>query len=496
MIASRIPSRLTVGGARRRELPSPAVPLPAGFRFGVATSGFQIEGGYNGPGEPSNNWLDWERAGRVPPAGVALDFWNRYEEVLDRAVAAGCDAFRLSIEWARCEPSPGCLDGAAFDRYRAILAACQERGIEPVVCLLHFSHPHWLGPDFWLDLRSPDRFAVWVAAAVDRLEGAGCRHWLTINEINALAFQAYFTQALPPGRLGRTGDTVRAIGNLLAGHVLAYRAIHHVQPDAVVATNNHALSVYELDRLLLDVLLARGHGIEREDLAEWLSDRRRDFHAALPVPGPLERLQRIVAASILPLHKAVPRAVSEVFAGPDRRLLDVVQVNYYDPVTAHRVSLPGRRTVGGRTRTPFRRVWDDAVHPEGLPLYLRANHEPGLDLWVAENGLCNRVLHDGRVFPRLDGWDRVRYLRANLAAVARAIDEGLPVTRYFHWTLADNYEWGSYEPRFGLYRVDQVGGDAGGPRWSDVDAFGGASAGTYRRLATAMRKGEARPVSP
>jgi beta-glucosidase/6-phospho-beta-glucosidase/beta-galactosidase len=32
-----------------------AVPLPDGFRFGVATSGFQIEGGYNGPGQPANN---------------------------------------------------------------------------------------------------------------------------------------------------------------------------------------------------------------------------------------------------------------------------------------------------------------------------------------------------------------------------------------------------------------------------------------------------------
>jgi beta-glucosidase len=473
-----------------------AVPLPAGFRFGVATSGFQVEGGYNGPGEPSNNWLEWERAGRAPAAGVALDFWNCYEEALDRAVAAGCDAFRLAVEWARCEPSPGVLDEAAFARYRAILGACHQRGIEPVVCLLHFTHPNWLGADFWLDLRSPDRFAAWVAAAVERLDGAGgCRHWLTINEINALAFQTYFTKALPPGRLGRTGDTVRAIGNLLAGHVLAYRAIHRRQPEAVVSTNNHALSVYELDRLLLDVLLARGRGVEREELSGWLADRRRAYHAALPPPSRLERLQRTVAASILPLDKAVPRAVSEAYAGSDRRLLDVVQVNYYDPVTAHRVSPPGRRTVGGRAWTPFRRVWDDAVHPEGLPLYLRLNHELGLDLWVAENGLCNRVrMQGGRGLSRLDGWDRVRYLRANLAAVARAIDEGLPVTRYFHWTLGDNYEWGSYEPRFGLYRVDREPG--GRPRWSDVDAFGGDAAGSYRRLAAAMRAGEARPVSP
>ena len=46
------------------------------FLFGVATAGFQIEGGYNGRGEPRNNWFRWEAEGRVEPAGLALDFWN------------------------------------------------------------------------------------------------------------------------------------------------------------------------------------------------------------------------------------------------------------------------------------------------------------------------------------------------------------------------------------------------------------------------------------
>ena len=453
--------------------------LPDGFRFGVATSGFQIEGGYNRRGLPSNNWLDWEREGRVPPAGRALEFWDRYEDVLDRAAAAGCRAFRMSVEWARCEPSPGRMDEDAFARYQAILDACAARDLEPVVALHHFSHPHWLGPEFWLDIRAPERFGEWVAAAVERL-GGHCRHWLTINEINAVPFQTWFTAALPPGKLGRTGDAVRALGHLLTAHVLGHREIHRRRPDAVVSTNNHALSVYELDRLLLDVLVARSRGVARIELGEWLAERRRAYHAALPPPGRVEQVIKMVASSILPLDKALPRAVGEVYAGPYERPLDVVQVNYYDPVTGHRLQWPGRRTVGGRTWSPFRQIWDDEVRPEQLPTYCRLNHEPGLDLWVAENGLCNRVRR-GRALPRLDGWDRVRYLGANLAAVQGMIDEGLPVTRYFHWTLGDNYEWGSYEHRFGLYRVDQ--NPHGQPTWHDSDAFGGDAAGTFRRLA-------------
>ncbi|MDQ3146332.1 MAG: family 1 glycosylhydrolase, partial [Actinomycetota bacterium] len=115
--------------------PEPERPfgLPEGFRFGVATAGFQVEGGFNGPGEPANNWAAWEHDGQVEPSGDALRFWDGYEEHLDRALAAGCDGFRFSVEWARCEPHPGEVDTDALDRYRAILDACTARGLQPLV---------------------------------------------------------------------------------------------------------------------------------------------------------------------------------------------------------------------------------------------------------------------------------------------------------------------------------------------------------------------------
>ena len=63
------------------------VALPDDFLFGVATAGFQVEGGYNGPGEPTNNWARWEGGGRIEPSGNACDFWLRPEDALDRAAA-------------------------------------------------------------------------------------------------------------------------------------------------------------------------------------------------------------------------------------------------------------------------------------------------------------------------------------------------------------------------------------------------------------------------
>ncbi len=469
----------------------PPTLLPPGFRFGVATSAFQTEGGLNGPGEPANDWLDWERSGRVEPSGTAVSFWRDYETHLDRVVATGCDAFRLSVEWARCEPIEGCFDEAAFDRYRAVLAACHDRGLRPTVCLHHFTHPHWLGPDFWLGLDSPQRFAAWVSAAVGRL-AEGCGNWLTLNEINGYAVQAYVLGTLPPGRMLAHGDLVRALDHMLAGHVLAHAAIHRLQPEAVVSTDNHASSLYELDRLLLDVLLARGDGIGRTDLREWLGVRRSGQNETL---GRNARWAdagiRRMTGSIIPLDQALPRAVAAVYDGPHERPLDLVSLNYYDPVAADHLRPPGHRTAGGRTWAPVGKHWDMAVHPEGLLGYLRLNHHPGLPMEISENGLCNRVLA-GRAWPRGDGWDRPRALRSHLAAVVAALDEGLPVVGYFHWTLADSYEWGSYEPRFGLYGVDRERDD----RWSDHDSMGGDAVGAYRRLVEGLRAGDRGVLSP
>ncbi|HEV2361949.1 MAG TPA: family 1 glycosylhydrolase, partial [Acidimicrobiales bacterium] len=243
---------------------------------------------------------------------------------------------------------------------------------------------------------------------------------------------------------------------------------------------------------------ARSHGVARDELPAYLAQRRDEFYASpagVGVPGPtgptrrypgLENLLRRLAASQLPLASALPRSVDAVYGSAYECTLDVAQIDYYDPETASHLQLPGGRTAGGRMLLPFRPLWDDPPNPDGLIAHARANVVPGLDLWVVENGLCNRVRR-GRSYPRLDGWDRPRYLRANLAAVVRAVSDGLPVTGYWHWCLADNYEWGSYEPRFGLYGVDRERG----VRWSDLDSMGQDAAGAYRSIIEGLRSGDA-----
>jgi beta-glucosidase len=89
-----------------------------------------------------------------------------------------------------------------------------------------------------------------------------------------------------------------------------------------------------------------------------------------------------------------------------------------------------------------------APWPEGLGIVLRrlAEELPGRALVVAE---CGFGTDD-------DDW-RVRLLDESIREVERAIDDGIDVRGFFHWTAVDNYEWAhGYDVRFGLFDRDRT----------------------------------------
>ncbi|MGX7696887.1 family 1 glycosylhydrolase [Gordonia polyisoprenivorans] len=118
-----------------------------------------------------------------------------------------------------------------------------------------------------------------------------------------------------------------------------------------------------------------------------------------------------------------------------------------------------------------------AVRPQPDDIYQACHHYaqafPGTPLYIVENGM---PLSDGT--PRADGYTRADFLRDSLFWLQRARGDGLPIVGYNHWSITDNYEWGSYTPRFGLYRVDVLR-DPGLTRHptSGVDAYRELTAG-------------------
>jgi beta-glucosidase len=97
------------------------------------------------------------------------------------------------------------------------------------------------------------------------------------------------------------------------------------------------------------------------------------------------------------------------------------------------------------------RIWKEYYHSANKGEQPLVSGMP--EIMITENGvpIPDGLDFDGRVCDER----RIRYLRNHLYQVQRAIQAGIPVKGYFHWSLMDNFEWTlGYAPRFGLVYVD------------------------------------------
>jgi beta-glucosidase len=532
---------LTAEGTAPHEMAYPG----RDFFWGVATSGYQSEGGFNGPGEPLNNWAWAEAAGDVVPSGRTSDFWNLSHEDFGRCREMGLNAFRLSVEWSRVQPStvlggkkaaggiaPPPFDERALYSYAQRLADCRAHGIEPIVTLHHFVYPAWLGLDAWLNPATIDHFLAFVEHTVRYFlrtlpHDFGCappRWFITLNEPNLQAFNHYLYRIFPSGKIG-IEPTVQCLANLLEAHVRVYRLIHRLYaeqdgargPKPMVSFNNYCSDLYWSDTAMIDFLFAPSRKIPREELRRDLVQRAacfdREFNAAklFLLQGPRYYLGQVLKA----LHHHFARRGFS--SGAWERLLDVlyeepaapldyIAFDYYDPFIAHALRWPSWHDFDMRKRS-FRdwvlesvasKWWDWRMLPEGLAFFVRHLGQYGLPLLIAENGMALRRLPDNRPIRRRDNLARSQYLREHVRVVTRMVEQGQPLVGYLHWSLFDNYEWGSFAPRFGLFSLDYTVY----PTRHAVDATGDNASATYKQeieqaraqLAAAARRAERRTV--
>ncbi|MDE1171022.1 MAG: family 1 glycosylhydrolase [Verrucomicrobium sp.] len=498
-------------------LPHPASTHAASqhdFLWGVSSSAEQHEGGFNGPLQPQTNWAWAEREGRVAPSGEAAGFWTRAEEDFARCREMGLNAFRLGLSWSRIQPGQPAPDRLAppprtappFDpealrRYAEILTACQAAGLEPVVTLHHFAHPAWLGLDAWLYPETIDYYldyvretALYLLKHLRRdLDGRGGppRYFITINEPNVLSLCTYLSSAFPSGRRGPRA-ALRCMAHLLEAHLRARRLLHALYaehdplgPAPQVSFNNYCNDLYWFDQGWLDLLFARAQGVPRGRLSAHLREQAGAFEASLlrariPIRSPLRRwlgeaLKRAHhgLARLCAIDESWERLADLVYESPDAPV-DFLAIDYYDPFVAHALRWPhwnDEDPLQKTRRRPFRerlfdgmmaKWWDWKVLPEGLDFFLRAVERFHLPVLIAENGMATRSDLE-RHHPRPDGLRRSDYIRQHLAVVRRMKRDGWPLIGYLHWSLVDNYEWGTYAPRFGLFttaREPSPGDDA------------------------------------
>ncbi len=417
-------------------MPEATFTFPGGFLWGTATSSHQVEGK-----NTLNNWYAWENeTGRIlngDHSGQACDWWaGRWRDDLDRAHETNQNAHRLSIEWSRIQPAEDRWNEDALDVYREILRGLFQRGMTPVVTLHHFSDPLWMYEQGgWENPSSPQWFEKFVRKTVEGLLEY-CNLWVTINEPNVYVYNGYLSNGeFPPGKRSPRA-ALRAMGNLVRGHALAYRVIKELQREARVGVAMHYRG------------FRPAH--PSSPLDRWLAKQlSQNFNASF-LDTLLNGRLRFAFGS-----QRIPEAVgTQDFLGLNYYTTDLVSFHPFKPLelfSTRRYPNDAPLSDGGFI----------ASVPEGMYDMLSwASKRYQLPIIVTENGINDA---EDRLRPR--------YIAEHVHQVWRAIQMNRQVKGYFHWSLVDNFEWErGWSQRFGLWGLD-VGSQARIRRPS-VDFYG------------------------
>jgi beta-glucosidase len=411
--------------------------FPKGFIFGAATSAYQIEGHAAG-GAGSTHWDTFAATPgnvvRNEHGQLACDHYNRYEEDLDLMAAAGFDAYRFSTSWARVMPDGVTPNAEGLDFYDRLTDAMLERGLAPYATLYHWELPSALADKGgWRSADMPKWFGDYTACIMGRI-GDRMTAVAPINEPWCVGWLSHFLGAHAPG-LRDIRATARAMHHILVAHGTAINTMRDLgmsnlggvfnfewaNPADDSAQSRTAADLYDgyYNRFFMDGVFKGTYPANvMEGLGPHMPDRWQDDFATIQAP------------------------------------LDWVGLNYYtrSNIAATDGPWPSLKTVEG----PLPKTQMDwEIYPDGLYNFLTRTareYTGDLPLFVTENGMSNAdVIRNGVV----DDPERIAYVNAHIAAVLRAIDDGVPVNGYFLWSLLDNYEWAlGYEKRFGLIHMD------------------------------------------
>ena len=396
----------SVGCARS----APVAPIsdsvfPETFLWGASTAAHQVEGGNIN----SDYWLLEQLPGSpfIEKSGDTCDQYHRYAEDIKLMKAAGLNAYRFSIEWARVEPQEGQFSFAALDHYRRLLAACRENGIATVVTFHHFTSPQWIAASGgWTVEATAERFARYCKVAVEYfgdLISVAC----TINELN-------FTSLLDAKNFIPIAR--RQVFMAQAAEAVGVMTFSSPPFGDAASTARTVISAHQKAR---DVLKS-GPG----NFPVGLTISMSEFEA---IEGGESQLNNIRAAAE---DQFLEAAKGDDFVG----------VQAY---TRERVGPNG--LLGAEPGAPLTQMGYE-VRPQATEACVRRAYDlTGSRIIVTESGIATN-----------DDEQRIDFIDQTIAGLKRCLSDGIPIDGYFHWSLLDNYEWtNGYEPKFGLISVDR-----------------------------------------
>jgi len=412
------------------------------FKWGVAASSYQTEGGWDADGKGESNWDYFSRkSGKIERgenADVAADFYHKYEEDIDLIKAMNFNVFRFSISWPRILPQgTGEVNQKGLDFYHRVIDKCISVGVEPWITIYHWDLPQvFESQGGWANRKILDWFSEFTEVVTKEYSGK-VKNWMVINEQLSFVGAGYLAGVLAPGK-----KSIKAF----------LKAVHHsvlcnAEGGRIIRKN---ISEANIGTTFLTAYI------------EPVDQQKKNMEAAMRVDAAVNRLFVEPALGLgypedtLPVLKKIRKYYE---AGDEERMVfdfDFIGIQYYFRTVVEKSIIPGIRAKevkASERGVPFNEMGGE-IYPEGLYHILKkfSQYKGIRNLLVTENGTClPDQLENGKVHDP----DRIKYFEDHLTAILKAKQEGVNVNGYFVWSPTDNFEWDKgFRTRFGLVYID------------------------------------------
>ncbi|MBP6828206.1 MAG: family 1 glycosylhydrolase [Saprospiraceae bacterium] len=304
--------------------------------------------------------------------------------------------YRCGVDWSRLQTEPYAkFDKKVAAEYRSFFETLQKGGVRLMFVLHHFAHPNWFEEaGGWTKDENIPMFLDFVRQCIKHF-GEYAAYWNTFNEPNVYAMNAFILGNFPPFKKGRYFTANRVLDNMGAAHDIAMAMIR-----------------------------------EKSDAPVGISLNTAYFEGVNPAG-------RLVAAFVRWwfMNRAARPFKKCQFWG-----LSYYAYMLFDPFPIDAIDRVGELE---KRNIAHDKMW--GYRPEGLGWVLRRFYKKyQKPIIITENGICTD-----------DARQRISAIRDYLKVCHDAIQEGVDLRGYIHWSTWDNFEWHlgpTY--RFGLVRVN------------------------------------------
>lgn len=406
------------------------------FLWGAATASAQIDGGYNEGGRTPSIWdvAPKEKIHNGDNCRTACDHYHRYKEDVAIMKQLGFKSYRFSISWSRVVPEEGIVNEQGIEFYRNLLDELLENGIEPLVTLYHWDLPLWVHKKGgWLKKSIIDDYVFYVKTVVSALSDK-VKYWMTFNEPQCFLMNGYMQGAHAPFKR-------------------KYLLFPKFSKIFMQANYQGVKAIRECakQKPIVGLAYALGANIPKDenDPKSIEEARYKSFYKGMGVMNnrwwldPMILGKPVTAYVIYRSHKRDMKNIKVDF--------DFIGVNNYEAFDYS--AWGGDKSIDQSTLRKTNIGW--TIDGRSIYWTLKFIYERyKLPIMITENGMAwDDEVVDGKV----DDVVRSNFMDEYLHYVKKAIQDGIPVLGYQHWTLIDNFEWAEgYRPRFGLVHVDHT----------------------------------------